>query len=409
MEEHSGISPSIGKRIINCPGSRNLCKGIESKPSIYADEGSLAHFLSEWALKNGTNTDKLNDTASLGATVPDINPDLKIDQEMIDYTQEYVDVIRADLQEGMVLSVENKLDLSWIYPGMKGRCDASIGEFMGLLKVYDFKYGKGIVVEPEENEQSMLYALGELGDRNINEYEEVEIVIVQPRAIHPHGPVRRWRVTVEELYSFAKYFGKAAKITESPDALLAAGEWCQFCPAMPVCPEVVREAANSAMIEFNPTDPIEEVVTDITLPSPDTLTELEVAKVLDFSKIVGTWVKSVEAYALSRMESGVKFPGWKLVAKRSHRKWVDENAIIEFLNLQYGKAIYTDPKLKSPAQMEKLIGIDKKVLASYWEKPDAANTIAPESDKREAVAPSAVDDFANDLDFLESGEDDFLA
>jgi len=46
-----------------------------------------------------------------------------------------------------------------------------------------------------------------------------------------------------------------------------------------------------------------------------------------------------------------------------------------------------DRKLKSPAGIEKLKGIDKQALAQLWETPEGKLTLAPVSDKRQAVLP----------------------
>jgi len=388
-QEHSKLAPSAAKRWMNCPGCIRLAEGIEEQPSVYAEEGTAAHFVAEYCLSHHCSTEGLLDPGW------DIWQEHKqyVNQEMLNFVQLYLDTIRADLKEGGEMKAESRVDITWLVPDLFGTVDTSISEFMGLLRIYDLKYGAGVTVEPEHNPQQMLYALGMLGESNADMYEEVEIVIVQPRISHPEGKVRRWRVSVEQLYQWSKEIQKAAKATEDPHAPLAAGEWCQFCTAMPVCPEVVLEASKSAMIEFAPDASIEDITTNVTLPAPDAMNESQIGRVLQFARIMSSWVKSVEEYALSRMQSGVLVPGFKLVSKRSNRKWINEQAVIDDLEMLYGDNIYVDPKLKSPNQMESIPGIDKKALATLWENPPAGNTIAPEDDKRQAANPSAVEDF----------------
>src|SRR3546814_16725691 len=78
----------------------------------------------------------------------------------------------------------------------------------------------------------------------------VERVIVQPRAPHRDGPVRRWETTGMELLDWAVELVDAAKRTARPDAPLNPGEWCKFCPAAPTCPALRQKALDVAKAEF---------------------------------------------------------------------------------------------------------------------------------------------------------------
>ena len=217
---------------------------------------------------------------------------------------------------------------------------------------------------------------------------------MQPRIPHPEGPVRRWRISVAGLFAWAdKELVKGAKATNDPNAPLCSGEWCQFCPAIGECPEVVLEAAKSAQIEFDVLTPVGEVVTDITLPDESKMSPMEIARVLDFSSILTAWVKGVKARALSYLESGVEIPGYKLVAGKSRRRWANEEEVKRALGPLFAEHIFTESVLKSPAQMEKLVGYNKEAYSYLWEKPNAGNTIAPVTDKRREVSSSAETDF----------------
>jgi hypothetical protein len=100
---------------------------------------------------------------------------------------------------------------------------------------------------------------------------------------------------------------------------------------------------------------------------------------------------AVEGVALEKLSAGGKVPGYKLVAKRANRKWMDEVLAATELQAQYGVDIYNS-KLKSPAQMEKLVkacGQDpSNVLEGLWETPSGDLTLAPESDRRPAINPN---------------------
>ena len=85
-------------------------------------------------------------------------------------------------------------------------------------------------------------------------------------------------------------------------------------------------------------------------------------------------------------------PGYKLVAKRSTRQWVDEGkaakAIYEMSEagvVEYAE-FFTEPEIKSPAQTEKLLkkaGLElpKELVVSI----SSGNTMASEDDPRPAV------------------------
>jgi len=51
-KKHSKYSPSGAHRWVNCPASIKLCEGLESKSSKYAAEGTDAHEVCEYFLKN---------------------------------------------------------------------------------------------------------------------------------------------------------------------------------------------------------------------------------------------------------------------------------------------------------------------------------------------------------------------
>ena len=51
MAKHAVLSASSSERWLNCPPSARLCEGYEDKGSDYAAEGTDAHTLCEYRLK----------------------------------------------------------------------------------------------------------------------------------------------------------------------------------------------------------------------------------------------------------------------------------------------------------------------------------------------------------------------
>jgi hypothetical protein len=158
---------------------------------------------------------------------------------------------------------------------------------------------------------------------------------------------------------------------------LQTGTWCKFCPALSICDAKTREVF--AVVPKN-SDP---------LPEPASLTIDQIVKVLKVSEAISDWAAAVHAHAEGLAQSGVPIPGYKLVQKRGNRRWIDEIAVETAFETLYGEEIYTK-KLKSPAQLEKLVGKDE--VKEYVEIPDNGTQLVPESAKGEAISakPSQV-------------------
>src|SRR4030067_1096431 len=103
----------------------------------------------------------------------------------------------------------------------------------------------------------------------------------------------------------------------------------------------------------------------------------------------------VFAYAESRAINGEGMPeGGKLVNKKSNRAWVDEDEAEKALTKLIGrKKCFTEPKLLSPTQLEKVIkeealGADVALkMNEYVHKPYTGVTLVSNKDKRQAVEP----------------------
>lgn len=368
-KEHSRIGASSSDRWLNCPGSVSLADTMPPQPtSVYAAEGTAAHKLAELSLLNNTHP-----SSWLGETIDDF----EVDEEMVDAVGVYFDTIKADMEStpGAVLAVEKKFNLSWLHPELFGTNDACLSEPFGLLRVYDYKHGVGIAVDAEDNSQLKMYGIGAL---ELGEFNEVELVIVQPRCKHPKGSVRRWRITPAKLREFEGELKDAAYKATSGKGEYKAGEHCRFCPASGACVtlrNLVNEVAVGAF------DVIGEDL--VELPEPQKLDLPTIGKILDSEKLLFSWLESVKNYALTLAQSGTEIPGRKLVKKRAHRKWNDENEVLEKFKKEYGNLIFTNPKLKSPAQLEKDLG--KKTVEGLFHTPDTGVTLASVNDTRTSI------------------------
>ena len=341
-----------------CPGSVRMSEGIESPKSSYADEGTRAHEIASHWLSTGI--------IECG------------DEEMMNAVQFYVELIQRESGKSNQVLIEHKFDLSSIHPGLYGTADAVIYyPSTKLLRVYDFKYGQGILVEVENNSQLMYYGLGALLSSEFI-CDQVELVIVQPRATHMDGPVRRWRFDAFDLLEFAADLKQFAEKTEDPNAPIIAGDHCRFCPAAGICPELGKKALDVAQTEFSP------VLSYDPAKLSETLNKLEMLE---------GYAKSVRAFAYSEAEHGRCPPGWKLVEKRATRKWRDEIEAENVLSKLTSCDSLKNHSFKSPAQIEKLDKKLKDKISELTISVSSGLTLVPDSDKRQKALSSPEKDF----------------
>ena len=390
---HSRLSASGAHRWMNCPGSVVLSEKVpQQESSIYAREGTAAHKLCEQCLALDMMPQDF-----IGEKVEDF----EITEEMAEAVKAYVDFVKAVApyrmitSKGCALQLEVKFSLPEYHKDIAGTADCVV-TYRGsnTIIVADYKHGKGVVVEPENNPQLMIYALGAAKVAGLTE-GRIRIVVVQPRAYHESGEVvRGWWTTVEELKAWAeKELKPAAEKASGESSYLETGDYCRFCRGSAVCPKMRDKALEVAKAEFN--KPV--------FPEPKTLTVEEISKALTFAEMMSNWLKGVKAYAQGVLESGEEVPGFKLVAKRSNRKWVSDEEAEELLINFIGEDAY-EKKLLSVAKAEKALknnGLDISDIEDLWEKPDNGLVIAPVSDKRTAVKSSAVLDFKDSVEFLQ--------
>lgn len=219
---HSPLGASTLSRIVPCPGSVKLCKGLPSITSKYAEEGTIAHEIAE-------------DILFARKTLADIEP-----TTLYEPIKKYIDYVFSIQNIHTEVFIEHKFELTQIHEEMFGTSDAVIyNRYSKKLYVVDYKNGAGVPVEVENNLQLQFYALGALLSLKIP-CETVEMVIVQPRCKHDLGPIRSWEVPSIHFVDFAADLKVYAKRTEEENAPLVGGKHCRFCPANKICDQAVK-------------------------------------------------------------------------------------------------------------------------------------------------------------------------
>jgi hypothetical protein len=388
---HAELGASVAGRWMSCPGSVRMSRGIPNSENEHSRRGTAAHHVGEKCLKTGTDA-----ATFIGLEFEGV----EIDEDQADFVQVYVDYCRTLMAEpGAIYWVEKKFSLARLNPPgpMYGTSDLPVYvPNTRTLHVVDYKNGYELV-EAVNNPQLKYYGLGaamELEEelRALGHtIENVQLTIVQPRAFHPRGVVRHDHIPYTALLDFADELLAAAKLTLQPDAPLSAGPHCKYCPAAGICPaqrDMVQSLAQTAF-ELMPVD---------VPPAPETLPPAILADILGKLPILEEWARSVRAHGERMLETGEITPeilGQKLVEKRATRKWAAPSTVEGWLREKgYADEEIFAMKLKSPKQIETLMGKDKKSIpADFVVKESSGHTMVPLSDKREALSLAAVDVF----------------
>lgn len=391
---HAVLSPSSAYRFFPCPGSVRLSAGAPRASSVYASEGTAAHTLAAWCLLNGQDA-----AARIGDTIEADGVEFEVTESMADAVQVHLNTAHRYHDHGYDLAVEERLDLSHLWPDTFGTGDiVGYHEARKRAVVVDYKHGAGVPIEVIENPQLLTYGSGVFRRYRDRGVEQLTLVIVQPRA--GGAAVREWSPSIERLQKFEIEFTDAAKRTLEPDAPLVVGTWCRFCPASAVCPELRKHVHATALAQFAPDvdPPATEKIAK--LPDPKTLTVEQLGNILDNADLFEEFITAVKTEGLRRARAGELPTGWKVVEKRTLRRWKDEDKALAVLRWIYELA-ETDlvkRKLVSPAQVEKLVGKKfKDAIASLVVKPHGDPMLAPQSDPRTAIPIKALAEFSRDM------------
>lgn len=382
---HALLSASGASRWLNCPPSARLEEEYGEKRSTeYSREGTLAHELAELYLRRDL---KGMSDGEFDEGLEAIMSNELFKEEMLDYVQMYTDYCEAAFNEAVAVNptafadIEVKLDLTEYIPESFGTGDF-INISDGTLEIVDLKYGRGVRVDAEWNKQLMLYALGALRIYDtFYDIEEVKLTIVQPRV----DSISSWTIPVWHLRDWAvNTLRPAAALAFEGRGELSSGSWCQFCSVKHRCRKLYENQMEIARLEFG---------------APELLTDNEIAEVVLKAPAFKTWLESIVEYATAEATGGKDWPGLKLVAGRSIRRWSDPGAVPNAVFSAFPELDEEDiykQELKPLSEIERLVG--KKAfaekLSSVVVRPDGKPKLVPADDKRPAIGTaSAADDF----------------
>lgn len=380
-KQHAILSASSSHKWLVCTPSARLEEQFHNKTSDYMAEGTLAHEIAEFKVRNyflepipkATYTRKLNK----------FKKEEHFDTEMLTHTDTYLEYIKGEAMKTNArpfIAVEQKVDFSKYVPEGFGTADCILisGD---TLQVIDFKYGKGVMVDAEENPQMKLYALGVLEQYGMfYPIQKIKLSIVQPRL----DSISEFETTLEKLLEW----GNNTVKPQADKAFMGLGDFvqgehCRFCKAKGAC-------------EFRANENMKAI--DAIPKSNGLLTSEQVGEFLTKTDGVEQWIKDLKSYALEELLKGKDIPGWKAVEGKSNRKLVEVDKAFEILEANgFDQAILYEKKPLTLTQLEKVVGKTKlaQAIGDYIEKPKGAPTLAKTSDKREPYRVSAIEEFKN--------------
>jgi hypothetical protein len=393
MSEHARLSPSGAHRWMRCSGSVELEATQPDDTSEYAEEGTAAHLLAAACFSQ--------ERTAL-AYVGRIFNNHSVDEEMAGFVQVYVDSVHQ-FAAGNLLMTEERVPIGHITDelGAEGTADAIIITADGEeLQVHDLKYGRGVRVDAEHNEQLQLYALGVLEQFGmLGDFKRIRMVIHQPRLEH----LSEWDCTLDDLLVFGREATVLARLTiPNPffDLTLVPGEeQCRFCRAKAVCPELAKFVEKSVACDFEVLATLAtKEETPQRVPSDPDLLSLKMAAV----DLIEDWCKAIRAKVEGELLHGIEVPGYKLVqGRRGNRAWADPleaEKTLKGMRLKQ-EEMYTF-ELISPTQAEKVL----KETPKRWKRViplivqrEGQPSVAPTNDKRPALAIAPTADEFTDL------------
>ena len=344
-DDHSPWSPSGGAAWIACPLWPLANWRKEDKSSQAASEGTRLHGIAAQVLEGE------NSRAAVASE----------DWDKIGAYVEYCSGLPG------IHQVETKINLGYFgFPVIFGSADfITINGPAKSIEVVDLKTGH-VSVNPT-SPQGKLYLIGAAGD-NILEYDTLRFTI------HQDGKPNTKEYSGFELLDWLYNVVKPAyerSLIDNPQP--EAGETqCRWCCKKGDCPASSDLALRTARDIFS------------EIPS---LTPEQLAEILDKAPLIENFLSAARDKAKVLAETGTEIPGYKLVEGRRTKYWSDEEGLHKFLNRKLKKEDrYTEPQLKSPAQMKKSVAkAYRDDLDQFIGLKPGKLTLKPYSDERHSV------------------------
>ncbi len=373
---------------------------LVSPSTLAAEEGTIGHKLGEHCILNGLNPADFYGKMFQGVLMT---------SEYIDAVELYVNFVRKRLKhyskkygkKNVILLIEASFDLTReLGFDAGGSADAIIIVKNGPIEVIDYKHGKGILVEVDNNPQVLFYiwcAWKNYGKKY--KLTKGRTVIVQPRMAHIDGPIRVEKVLKQSI----KQWGEdtlipAVEAVISDTAPLVPGDkQCEWCEVAAICTANCKRQIEVMASDF------EEFSEGETLPAPNTLTIEELERIFLQKKSVEKWLNQISEHLQTKSKAGVKLEKTKLVRSYGWRRINNEKKVVKRLTKNGVKKdkLYTERVILTPAKIETYLkqvhrfnnAKIAKLLEGLIDKPTGGLTLVSIDDRRQSIVPEISTDF----------------
>ena len=292
---------------------------IGSTDTVWNVEGDMAHAVANAVL--------------LGREIPTKSRDKTIPKDKLPEMIKHAKGFKAFVDEPGMVSLHSEMKISlWYMPNRNGYVDAAvIGSVRGVsVRIIDLKYGQGVAVGAEDNEQMAIYARSWVEQVYPNDelFDDLvfELAIYQPR-IREGDKISVWTLTWAELKEFTDNIERIAKkiIAGIDETFRPSPEACRFCPMKkpakgPPCAAYTEwTGADRAIVisDVNPND----VMTDLRKFDEKTLRLIAANR-----NKIKTFVDDVYKAFYGEAVNGKIPEGFKLVRGKGSRSWNDPPA-----------------------------------------------------------------------------------
>src|SRR5690606_6033415 len=195
---HAFLSPSGAAAWMRCNAKPYRERDFPDQSNESADEGTAAHYLLEQCLEQNVNADHftgLRIRVENGKTEFHTSGAYPVGPDMTREIQKVLDLARSDA-DGATIYAEQQLAIEQFTgeQGATGTCDMVIVKGKTLW-IRDLKYGRGVQVFADGNDQLLLYGGAALDEFDVmGETEMLVLCIDQPRLNH----FDKWELSVAD-------------------------------------------------------------------------------------------------------------------------------------------------------------------------------------------------------------------
>lgn len=322
------ISPSKMPRIVNCPGSVNLCNQFPELSDNDSNEITKQGILASWLVKQ-----KL---------VREIDPwrylnkspinDQIVDREMVTHVLNYCEITEKIGKGEIKRRYEIKIG---VFKSFNGIPDfVFYDKSLESLTILVFKYGF-IPVSVIRNWQLLSYAWLFTKVNPDKPLSKIKLNIYQPRISTKEGVLKTQVIDIDVCNSiFFPRIEDTLRSFQSSTSMTRSGDHCHHCSAMLQCNTNLETCLR--IVNLGNVQHAEE-------PTGEQLSNQ--LKLFQFSsKILEKRLQVIESIAEHRLKSGEQLPGYCLISSQGNRYWDISKSRGELIGIPMQTSKFMTPK-----------------------------------------------------------------